>query len=94
MAMGESEGSLNPAASQRRMVLALGVLMALGALSWVTIGSSTVFHVEGYSGSFFSYASRDVEVRWFPILILGLFAFRVVMANMRARLEQRDSRES
>ena len=42
----------------------------------------------------FSYAGRDVEVRWIPILILGLFAFRVVMSNMRARLEERDSRES
>ena len=92
--MSESDRSLNPAADQRRMVIALAVLAGLGALSWFTIGAAAVFHVEGYSGSFFSYGSRDVEVRWVPILILGLFAFRVVMSNMRARLQERDSRES
>ncbi|MHB1939035.1 MAG: hypothetical protein ACYCOR_21060 [Acidobacteriaceae bacterium] len=91
MAMSEGDRSLNPAADRRRMYVALAVLAMLGALSWMTIGSAAVFHVEGYSGSLFSYAGRDVEVRWFPISILGLFAFRVVMANMRARLEQRDS---
>ncbi len=94
MAMSERERSLNPTADRRRMVLALGVLAALGVMSWFTIGPSAVFHVEGYSGTLFSYAGRDVEVRWFPILILGLFAFRVVTANMRARLEAKDTRES
>ena len=82
--MSESERSLNPAADKRRMVIALAVLAGLAALSWFTIGGDGVFHVEGYSSSLFSYAGRDVEVRWVPILILGLFAFRVVMANMRA----------
>jgi hypothetical protein len=94
MAMSESERSLNPAADKRRMVIALAVLAGLAALSWFTIGGAAVFHVEGYSSSLFSYAGRDVEVRWVPILILGLFAFRVVMSNMRARLQERDSRES
>ncbi|MHB1960020.1 MAG: hypothetical protein ACYCO5_13445 [Acidobacteriaceae bacterium] len=89
--MSEGEGSLNRAADRRRMGMALAVLAALGALAWVTIGPEAVFHIEGYSGSLFSYGGRDVEVRWFPILILGLFALRVVMANMRARLEQRGS---
>ena len=88
--MSESDRSLNPAADRRRMGMALAVLAALGALAWVTIGPEAVFHVEGYRGSLFSYGGREVEVRWFPILILGLFAFRVVMANMRARLEHRD----
>ena len=82
--MSESERSLNPAADKRRMVIALAVLAGLAALSWFTIGGSAVFHVEGYSSSLFSYGGRDVEVRWVPILILGLFAFRVVMSNMRA----------
>ncbi len=89
--MSEGEGPLNRAADRRRMGMALAVLAALAALAWVTIGPEAVFHVEGYRGSLFSYGGRDVEVRWFPILILGLFAFRVAMANMRARLEQRGS---
>ncbi len=92
--MSESERSLNPAADKRRMGIALALLAGLAVLAWFTIGGSAVFHVQGYSGWLFSYAGRDVEVRWFPILILGLFAFRVVMSNMRARLEERDSRES
>ena len=91
--MRERERSLNPAADKRRMVTALAMLAGLAMLAWFTIGGSAVFHVQGYSGSLFSYAGRDVEVRWFPVLILGLFAFRVVMANMRARLEERDSKE-
>ncbi len=89
--MSERERSLNPAADKRRMAAALAVLAVLAAFAWVTIGSAAVFHVEGYSGLLFSYGGRDVEVRWVPILILGLFAFRVVMANMRARLQERDS---
>jgi hypothetical protein len=28
-----------------------------------------------------------VQIRWLPELILGLFALRVVTANMRARFE-------
>ena len=92
--MSESERSLNRAADGRRMAIALGALAALGVLAWVTIGSSDVVHVQGHAGTFFPYAGRDVEVRWVPILILGLFAFRVVMANMRARLEARGRRES
>jgi hypothetical protein len=93
MAMSESERSLNPAADKRRMAIALAALAGLAALSWFTIGGAAVFHVEGYSGSLFSYAGRDVEVRWVPILILALFAFRVVMSNMRARLQERDERK-
>jgi hypothetical protein len=94
MAMSERERSLNPAADRRRMAIALAVLGGLAVLSWFTIGGAAVFHIEGYSGSLFSYGGRDVEVRWFPILILGLFGLRVVMANMRARLEAKDKRES
>ena len=83
--MGESERSLNPAADTRRMVIALGVLVVLGLLSWFTIDSMAVIHMHGYSTRYVGIADRDVEVRWIPILLLGLFAFRVVIANMRAR---------
>jgi len=85
MVMGESERSLNPAADKRRMVIALGVLVVLGLLSWFTIDSTAVIHMHGYSTRYVGIADRDVEVRWIPILLLGLFAFRVVIANMRAR---------
>ena len=81
--MSESNGSLNPAADKGRMYFALGVLVVLGLLSWFTIDGSAVLHVAG----------RQVPVRWIPELILGLFAFRTVMAHTRARLEQKGSKE-
>jgi hypothetical protein len=81
--MSERETSLNPAADKGRMAVALGVLVVLGLLSWFTIDASAVLHIAG----------RAFPVRWFPELILGLFAFRTVMANMRARLEQKGPKE-
>jgi hypothetical protein len=89
------ERSLNPAADRGRMVVALGVLVVLGLLSWFTIDPAAVIHMHGYSSRYVGIADRDVEVRWLPILFLSLFAFRVVLANMRARGdEQRDGERS
>jgi hypothetical protein len=82
------ERSLNPAADRGRMFIALGVLVVLGLLSWFTIDPAAVIHMHGYSSRYVGIADRDVEVRWIPILFLSLFAFRVVIANMRARVEQ------
>ena len=93
MTMGESERSLNPAADKRRMYIALGVLVVLGLLSWFTIDPAAVIHMHGYSSRYVGIADRDVEVRWLPILFLSLFAFRVVIANMRARVEERREQE-
>jgi|HubBroStandDraft_2_1064218.scaffolds.fasta_scaffold2318508_1 hypothetical protein len=93
MTMGESERSLNPAADKRRMYIALGVLVVLGLLSWFTIDPAAVIHMHGYSSRYVGIADRDVEIRWLPILFLGLFAFRVVIANMRARIEERREQE-
>jgi len=87
------ERSLNPAADRGRMVVALGVLVVLGLLSWFTIDPAAVIHMHGYSSRYVGIADRDVEVRWLPILFLSLFAFRVVIANMRARLEERREQE-
>jgi hypothetical protein len=92
-AMSESQGSLNPAASVSRMYFALGVLVVLGLLSWFTIDASAVVHVHGYSSRLFSIEDRDVPIRWVPILFLGLFAFRVVLAHMRARMVVKSSEE-
>ncbi len=89
--MSDSEGSLNPAASKGRMYAALAVLVVLGVLSWLTIDSSAVLHVQGFTSRYVSFGDRDVEIRWLPILILGLFAFKIVLANMRANLEAGDS---
>ena len=83
LTMSESQSSLNPAADERRMYIALGVLVVLGLLSWFTIDGSAVLHMAG----------RAVPVRWIPELILGLFAFRTVMAHMRARLETKGPKE-
>jgi hypothetical protein len=76
------------------MFVALGVLVVLGLLSWFTIDPAAVIHMHGYSSRYVGIADRDVEVRWLPILFLSLFAFRVVIANMRARIEERREGES
>ena len=91
--MSDEERSLNPAANPSRMYFALGVLVILGVLSWFTIDASSVIHVRGYTSRYVSFADRDVELRWIPLLILGMFAFRVVMAHMRARLETKSFEE-
>jgi hypothetical protein len=87
------ERSLNPAADRGRMVVALGVLVVLGLLSWFTIDPAAVIHMHGYSSRYVGIADRDVEVRWLPILFLSLFAFRVVLANMRARGDEQRAGE-
>ena len=90
--MNEREPSLNRAASRPRMFIALALLVVLGVLAWLTIDASALVHVQGFTSRFVSYGPRDVQVRWIPILLLGLFAVKVVLANMRARLEAEDSR--
>jgi len=89
-----SEGSLNPAASQSRMVMALGLLVVLGLLAWFTIDPTATLHFHGYQSSWMSIEDRDVQMRWIPELLLGVFGFRIVLAHLRARLEDKPSRES
>ncbi len=89
--MSDDGLSLNPAANKRRMYIALGVLFILGVLSWFTIDSSAVVHVQGFTSRYVSFGDREVEIRWLPMLFLSLFAFKIVLANLRARLEARDS---
>jgi len=81
--MGEIDRSSNPAADKSRMAVALGVLVVLGLLSWFTIDRSAMLHVAG----------REIPVRWLPEVVLGLFAFRTVMAHARARLESKGPKE-
>jgi hypothetical protein len=84
MARSDAERSLNPAADKQRMYIALAVLVVLGLASWFTIDTSAVLQVRGF---------RAIPVRWIPIAVLGLFGFRIVLANMRARLEAKGSKE-
>jgi hypothetical protein len=77
----------NPAADRNRMWLALGVLAALGLLAWFTLNANAVLPVREYSFGSFTFGGFGLKIRWIPELILGLFAVRVVTANMRARLE-------
>ena len=87
------ERSLNPAADRGRMFVALGVLVVLGLLAWFTIDATAVIHMHGYQSRYVGIADRDIELRWIPILILGVFAFRIVLANMRARIEEQRAEE-
>ena len=91
--MGDRERPVNPAADKRRMYVALGVLVVLAGLAWFTIDSSAVVHVRGFSNRYVGFEERDVEVRWIPILFLGMFGLRVVTAHMRARLESKDRKQ-
>ncbi|MFP5232815.1 MAG: hypothetical protein ACLGQX_09340 [Acidobacteriota bacterium] len=80
--------SLDPAASQGRMLAALAGLVVLGVLAWFTIDPAAVIHVHGLNNRYMGFDDREVPVRWLPILFLGLFGLRIVTANRRARFEQ------
>jgi len=73
----------NPAASTRRMRLSLALIAALGLLVWFTMDAGAVLHIPGFTGRYIA-----VPVRVMPIVFLALFAFRIWMANMRAKLEK------
>ena len=87
------EQRTNPAASGARLAVALGVLFLLACLTWFTLDASATVHVHGYSSGLLSFPERDVPIRWFPMLILALFAVRVLLANARARLESKRSQQ-
>jgi len=72
------------------MWVALGILGALAVLTWFTMDGGAVLPVREYSFGGFSFGGFAVKVRWIPELILGLFAVRVVTANMRAGIEDRN----
>ena len=72
------------------MGTALGVLAVLMVLAWFTIDGNAVLPVREYSFGSIGFGGFNLPVRWIPEIILGLFAVRVVTANMRARLEEQD----
>ena len=72
------------------MGTALGLLAVLMVLAWFTIDGNAVLPVREYSFGSVSFGGFGLKIRWIPEMILGLFAVRVVTANMRARLEDQD----
>ncbi|HKO13467.1 MAG TPA: hypothetical protein VJV22_15950 [Acidobacteriaceae bacterium] len=72
------------------MWIALGILAVLAVLAWFTIDGSAVLPVREYSFGSVSFGGFGLPVRWIPEVLLGLFAVRVVTANIRARLEDQD----
>ncbi len=60
---------------QRRYPVALLLYGVLAVLVWFTIGEGTII-----------VFGRPVEMRWVPILILGTFAFRTVMARQADKI--------
>jgi hypothetical protein len=84
------DNARNPAADRSRMWMALGALAVLAVLAWFTLDGNAVLPVKEYSFGSVSFGGFGMKVRWIPELILGLFALRVVTANMRARLEDKD----
>jgi hypothetical protein len=87
------DSARNPAADRSRMWLALGVLAVLGVLAWFTLDGNAELPVREFGFGSFRFGGFGMKVRWIPELILGLFAVRVVTANMRARLEDNDRPE-
>jgi hypothetical protein len=74
------------------MWMALALLAGLAVLAWFTLDGTATLPVREYSFGSFGFGGFNLKIRWIPELILGLFAFRVITANMRARLEDK-SRE-
>jgi hypothetical protein len=72
------------------MWMALGVLAALAILAWFTLDGNAELPVREYGFGSFKFGGFGLKVRLVPELILGLFAVRVITANMRARLEDED----
>jgi hypothetical protein len=74
--MREAEpGTRNGSELARRYPVALALYAGLAVLAWFTMGAGTVI-----------VFGRPVEMRVIPILILGTFAFRTVMARQADKI--------
>ena len=62
---------------ERRYPVALALYAVLAVLAWFTMGSDTVV-----------VFGRPVELRFVPVLILGTFAFRTVVARQADRIRR------
>jgi hypothetical protein len=76
--MREAEpGTRTGSELERKYPVALVLYGALAVLAWFTMGADTVV-----------VFGRPVELRVIPILILGTFAFRTVMAMQADRIRR------
>jgi hypothetical protein len=62
---------------REKLYVALALLGVVAALAWFTLDPAAGFLVEG----------RRVPLRLPVMLILALFAFRIVMAHLRSRYD-------
>ena len=76
---GSSSGSLKAAdpGLDRRYRIALVLYAVLAALAWFTLGEGKVF-----------VAGRPVELRLLPLVILGGFALRTVLARQAEKIRR------
>jgi hypothetical protein len=56
--------------AERKFWIALGLFGVLGAVSWFTLGEGTTL-----------VFGRPVEIRWVPMLVIGMFVLRTIMAR-------------
>jgi hypothetical protein len=67
----------------RRFYTALWAYAVLGALAWFTLGEGSVF-----------VAGRPVELRLLPLLVLGGFALRTVVARQAEKIRRDEKKAS
>ncbi len=63
--------------------IALGLYSVLGLGVWFTLGEGTTF-----------VFGRPVEIRLIPLLVLGTFVFRTVMAREADKIRRRTSEDA
>jgi hypothetical protein len=73
---------------QNRFWTALAVYVVLGILEWTTLSGDTVKVVTGLGGE----PLFELSVRGIALAILGLFAVRTLIQNMRMKLEEASDR--
>ena len=64
---------------ERRYPAALALYGVLAVLIWFTVGEGTII-----------VFGRPVELRWIPLLIVGTFALRTVVARQADRIRRDD----
>jgi hypothetical protein len=67
----------------RKFWVALALFAVLGALAWFTLGEGTIL-----------VAGRPVELRVFPLVVLGGFALRTVLARQAEKIRRDGDRDS
>jgi hypothetical protein len=74
---GADRGKSSGSDLEKKYPIALAMFAILAVVAWFTVGEGSVI-VHG----------RPVQVRWVPIVILGLFAFRTYVAMQADRIRR------